>query len=182
MIGFPAAGLHGIRNLHRFAGRDSRSHFWFYVLWLFVVQQIFSAVVMAGVIVWGFGPDMDAIASPASEPVDAISAGHLAFLRSTLWALVVTVVLIVALLAASVTRRLHDSNLRGWWGLMPLPFLLFGLGAMAFIVGSTEEPSLRLFGLVFINNAVYILVLIGLVVLLCRASTPGPNRFGLPRG
>lgn len=180
MISFPQAGLHGIRNLQRFSGRDSRSHFWFYALWLFVVQQVLSAVVVAGVVIWGFTSDLDAISSPPPSPADAITTDHLAFIQAIIWSVLATVILVVLLLAASVTRRLHDSDLRGWWGLMPLPFLFFGAGAMVFIVGSAGQPSMRLFGLMFINNAIYLLALLVLVILLCRASTPGPNRFGPP--
>ena len=86
---------------------------------------------------------------------------------------------VVALLAAAVTRRLHDSGKRGWWGLVPLPFLASGLLLMPQLIAN-GEPDLGLFALLFANNLVYIASLIVLVVMLAARGNPHDNRFGPP--
>src|SRR6185312_12908248 len=39
-------------------------------------------------------------------------------------------IVLVLLLAAAVTRRLHDRDRTGLWGLMPLPFMAIGMANM----------------------------------------------------
>jgi uncharacterized membrane protein YhaH (DUF805 family) len=92
----------------------------------------------------------------------------------------VLTILAVLLLAAAVARRLHDRNLSGFWGLMPLPFLLFGLVAMprAFDAARRGVPRIDTFLLIFFNNLIYLALLGLLVFLLARRGTPGPNRYG----
>jgi uncharacterized membrane protein YhaH (DUF805 family) len=87
----------------------------------------------------------------------------------------------VGLLAAAVSRRLHDSGRRAYWGLMPLPFLLFGLTAfpaMMTQMTASGEPDLSLFFLLFFNNLLYMVALVSLIVFLALRGTTGPNRFG----
>jgi uncharacterized membrane protein YhaH (DUF805 family) len=65
--------------------------------------------------------------------------------------------LAVVLLAAAVTRRLHDRGRRGWWGLPPLPFLLVGMTAFprffnSTLAGEMTPDAMKLFGLLFANN------------------------------
>ncbi len=89
-------------------------------------------------------------------------------------------VLAVLLLAASGTRRLHDSNRRGWWGLMPLPFLaggLIGMSLLSFGLGDDSDAGTQLMALM-LNNLIYLALLGLLVVFLCLPGTRGPNRFG----
>lgn len=176
MTGFLDAGRHGLRNLLRFTGRDTRSQFWFWVLWLFIGYQLLG-VVLGVAMVFSMG---DLFVDPGAQQVvtsDTIAADHLFFFRLVLTSIIAVSVLVVSLLAAAMTRRLHDSDLRGWWGLLPLPFLLFGMGAMS-VVFLSVMPSMRLFIAGFLNNLIYLVALIVLVILLCRPSTPGPNRFG----
>ncbi|WP_241217854.1 DUF805 domain-containing protein [Sphingomonas sp. 2R-10] len=96
----------------------------------------------------------------------------------------IVALLSVLLLAAAVVRRLHDSGRRGWWGLLPLPFLATGLIAMIVVFGrvgfSPAEPDVVPFVVLFLNNILYLAALALLVVQLCRPSDPGPNRFGPP--
>lgn len=87
----------------------------------------------------------------------------------------------VGLLAAAVSRRLHDSGRRAYWGMLPLPFLLTAMILMPAMVGSfltSEQPDMGLFGLMFLNNVVYLLMLGGLVTLLVAPGDTGENRFG----
>lgn len=100
-------------------------------------------------------------------------------------ALQVAAVFTVALLAAAVTRRLHDGGRRGWWGLPPVIFLIVGLTLFprlfqSTLTGEMTPASMKLFGLIFINNLLYLASLGLLIFLLARESQPGENRFGPP--
>lgn len=95
------------------------------------------------------------------------------------------VALAVVLLAAAVTRRLHDAGLAGWWGLPTIVFLAAGVGlfprALALVMQLKEEaPSMGLFFTLFTDNGLYVLCLLGLIVLLVLDGTRGPNRYGPP--
>jgi uncharacterized membrane protein YhaH (DUF805 family) len=87
--------------------------------------------------------------------------------------------LFVVLVAAAVTRRLHDRGMHGYWGLMPLPFMAFGLAAMPKIFATWPyNPNFTLFILLFLNNLFSFAALILLIVLLAQRSSARANRFG----
>jgi uncharacterized membrane protein YhaH (DUF805 family) len=90
----------------------------------------------------------------------------------------------VVLLAAAVSRRLHDRNRTALIGLVPLVFLAMGFWLMPRLVGSfaAPQPDLRLFPLLFLNNLLYLASLVFLVVQLASPGTDGPNRFGRALG
>ena len=96
----------------------------------------------------------------------------------------VSVIALVALLAAAVARRLHDSGRSGWWGALPLPFLAFGLAAFLLLFSRSgpghAQPNFALFGLLFVNNLVYLGTLVALIVMLALPTQPQPNRYGEP--
>jgi uncharacterized membrane protein YhaH (DUF805 family) len=90
------------------------------------------------------------------------------------------VLLIAILLGAAIVRRLHDSNWRGWIALVPFGLLLNGLAMMRMLFSELlqgKEPDMRLFGLILANNLAYLISLGGLLYLLIRKGTAGPNRF-----
>ena len=87
---------------------------------------------------------------------------------------------LVVLLASAVARRLHDSGLSAFWGLLPLPFVAYSGTMFARIFSRFEAggPSLLLFASVFMSNMLYLVSVVLLILLLARRSAPGPNRFG----
>ncbi|KTE15538.1 DUF805 domain-containing protein [Sphingopyxis sp. H115] len=92
------------------------------------------------------------------------------------------------LMAAATMRRLHDSDRRGWWILLPVPFvvaavslapsLLNGWGMEATAANSVPDfgPFLKFAAL----TGAYMLSLVVLMFLLALSGTKGPNRFGDP--
>lgn len=146
---------HNLGNLTRFSGRTGPKAFWLYVAMVLIAYMAVLMIAMTA--------SIHAKAFDPSLFMGVNAAGGL---------------ISILLLAASVTRRLHDSDRRGWWGLMPLPFLAGGLIGMALMFsGSGDDLESRLMPLV-LNNMIYLGLLGVLVVLLCRRGTPGPNRFG----
>ena len=87
----------------------------------------------------------------------------------------------VALLAAAVARRLHDSGRSAKLGLMPVPFILIAAVGFPLLIKdftAAAGPSMGLFMALFFNNVLYMVALVVLIILLCQASVPGPNRVG----
>lgn len=186
--------VRGFRNIARFSGRDSRGEFWPYAGVVFALVFISFGIVMSVVMnemfagMQAFAAEHPEAATVHSSPGSysiSIDAGHpdapelnLGPFFATLASMVLAC---VGLLATAVSRRLHDSGRRAYWGLMPLPFLLFGLTAFPAMMAqmtASGEPDLSLFFLLFFNNLLYIVALVSLIVFLALRGTTGPNRFG----
>lgn len=186
--------IRGFSNLTRFSGRDRRVQFWPYAAVVLVLAFVAIGIGMGAVIGEVFR-DMQAFAaahpeattvhsSPGSYSI-SVDASHpeapipdLTGFSITLGGCVIGAIL---LLAAAVARRLHDSGRSALWGLLPVPFLLFGIGFFPVLTQSmmaAEEPDLGLFFLLFANNMIYIGALGILVVLLCLGTARGANRYG----
>lgn len=184
--------LRGFAKLARFSGRDTQRQFWIYAIVPIVAAFIGSYVVMIPMIA-GSLADMQQFAlehpeqatvrsTPTSYSIE-IEGYHPELMpdfSGVIPGMAIVLVGVIGLLAAAVTRRLHDRNRRGYWGLIPLPFLATGLFGMQKVFASfaTSEPDLRWFFLIFFNNMAYIGSIVLLVVWLARSGTPGANRYG----
>jgi uncharacterized membrane protein YhaH (DUF805 family) len=184
---------HNLAHLVRFSGRDGRRTFWPYAVAVIALDMVAMAASMLPIMADTFArmqrfaaehPDQTTVESGPGHYSITIHGNH-PELMPDMSLLCTTVAVIggvtILLLAAAVTRRLHDRRLRGWWGLLPLPFLGFGAVMMPRLFANVQSggpPDMRLFGVVFVNNALYLAALATLVVLLVGAGTMGPNRFG----
>ena len=99
-MSFVEAIKSGFRNYATFSGRATRSEYWWWTLFGFIVNIASS----------GFG--------------DAISS-------------LVTAVLLLPSIAVAV-RRMHDTDHRGWWIIVPIVNLVFSL--------QKSDPNLNRFG------------------------------------
>ena len=165
--------IRGFRSLTRFSGRDRRSQFWPYA----GVAVALTFVITGAANIWS----MSGFWAETVQVSDGAEYGLMPDLTAFFAVMAASVVAYVGLLAAAVSRRLHDLGKSARWGLMPVPFLIFGIGGMALLMNgltATSEPNLALFLLLFLNNAAYMVGLISLIVLLCLRGTAGPNRFG----
>jgi uncharacterized membrane protein YhaH (DUF805 family) len=169
----------GFAGLLRFRGRDSRARFWHYAGFVVVAAQIagLAAIVPMLARFQRFAlahPDRASIASGPgyhfveirgeAPELEAVTAGLFKVAA-------VVAAILVLLLAAAVIRRLHDGDRRGYWGLLPLPFLAAGMVLMP--RGSASFALIA-------NNLAYLYGLALLVYFLVGKGTPGPNRFGPP--
>lgn len=185
------------RGLADFNGRAGRGRFWPYAACVIALTFLGMLAVMIPVMNDFFAKAAKLAAeNPEAVTVQAGPGGYsvqvepgrpdvLPDFGLLLGGMGVVIAATVVLLAAAVSRRLHDSGLSAWLGLLPLPFLGFGLVGMAKVFASVarpEGPDMTLFLAVFLNNMAYLAALGTLVLLLCRPSTPGPNRFGRPSG
>lgn len=191
---------YNLSRLTTFGGRDPRRKFWPYAGTLVVLYMVAVSVVMMA----QMAPLMSqaqtfALAHPemtTGEPVDASQLPdevkaeglHMAHAAGDMFSVVmvansVMLVVMVLLFAAAVVRRLHDRGMSGWWGLMPVPFLTFAMVAMPKLFSDFAAPAgpgFGLFGLIFINNMLYNVVLVILIVLLAKGADPNINRYGPP--
>lgn len=107
---------HNLSNLTNFSGRDSRSTFWFYVLFLVVIQM----VITYGLSIVAGGAMMVDVFQSARGGADEAAIHHqviakmAGLIRMTMWTSALLSFLMTLLLAASFTRRLHDSGKSGW--------------------------------------------------------------------
>lgn len=160
------------KRLVEFKGREDRASFWPYAALVYGIMTAGSFVAMF--------PLMNSVTSSASLAANGMSEPAFPDVGSFFTGIMILTVVAVVLYAAAVVRRLHDGGLSGLWGLMPLPFLLFGMIRirMSFgSFGSVSQPDMNAYQMIFINNFIYILTIIALIVLLARRSDPEPNRF-----
>lgn len=191
---------HNLSRLTTFSGRDTRAQFWPYagilvvaymaVFFLVMMTQMSPLVAEAQAFALAHpeladGRPVDANQLPDSVKAESLQMAQTAgdLFGAVMLANSIILVVVAALFAAAVVRRLHDRGLSGWWGLMPLPFLLFALIAMPRVFSDFATPTgpdIGLFGLIFINNLIYNVVLVILIVFLAKRSDPGINRYGPP--
>jgi uncharacterized membrane protein YhaH (DUF805 family) len=161
-----------LKQLANFKGRERRARFWPYVGMVLVAVILISGIGMSVLMAGVFES-----APPANGET------HSDFLASMRWMFLMnalTLAAAVLLLAAAVSRRLHDSGIRGYWGLLPVPFMIVAATVMpqlfANVLGSGDV--MPWFPVLFLNNALYMATIVTLIVLLCRPTAKGPNKYG----
>lgn len=180
-----AAILYNFRNLVRFSGRETRAQFWPHAIFLFIVQTIISITIMVPFMVNVMMKSFQlAIQHPGGPPdqkaIMQMMQGTMADLQSILMiATPILTALFVILVGAAVARRLHDRNMSGYWGLMPLPFTIIGIVAMPKTFQTWPyHPDFGVFGLLMLNSLAHMGLAILLIVLLAQRGDLGANRFG----
>ena len=182
----------GFAGLLRFDGRDGRAAFWPYAVFVAFLDQVGVMAAMLPAIARIYRYILTELerarmaAGPVDQPVE--SSGHAPDLGPLVPGMVGVMTLVtaitVALLAAAVVRRLHDRDRRGYWGLLPIPFMAAGLALMPGIftgaLANPDAPEAWTFLAFVLNNFAHLATLGVLIVLLAGPGTPGPNRFGPP--
>jgi uncharacterized membrane protein YhaH (DUF805 family) len=190
---------HNLARLVSFHGRDTRALFWPYagvvffvvVFGGFVVMTAQMAPFMARMQTYAVahpdqatitsGPGRYSISIEGSDP--EITGAFIDMAHTILGAASLMIVVLVALYATAVVRRLHDGGASGLWGFLPLPFAGFALTTMPRLMesfASPKGPEIGLFFMMFFNNMAYIAALVTLVIFLAKRSDPGINRYGPP--
>lgn len=147
-----------LRQYFTFSGRASRSEYWYFFLFLFLVGIVTSFLDGA---LFGIGLDQD------PGPLNSLTS--LALLIPSL---------------AVMWRRLHDTGRTGWWvggfflaliGFVILMFMvILSVGTLAF-PPATLGSTMFLFVVMGLGFVVYC---IAMLVFLCTRGDPGPNRYG----
>ena len=145
----------GFTLVRTFEGRDTRAEFWPYCAvvlggWTAVSNVLFMVVFVVTSVM-----STDRLERP--WPFIALTA--------------VGAVVAVTLLAAAVTRRLHDRGHNGSWALVPLALACSGVVIVLILAVTFDDdtgPGLFLVG--FANNLVYFATMIVLTVQLALPS------------
>lgn len=131
-----------LANLLNFEGRDSRSTFWFYILFLFIVYFVVSMILTFA---WGgglfVGMMQDAKLNGAPDEADLqnkMMLGMAQLMRGSVWLSIVTAAVGSFLLSASFTRRLHDSGRPGWIAVL---LIVIYLASVALTIGMAHEVA-----------------------------------------
>ncbi|MFC0203109.1 DUF805 domain-containing protein [Novosphingobium soli] len=133
-----AAIRYNLANLANFKGRQGRSSFWFYILFLVVIQIAISFVISIAMT----GPMMADIFSAAQQGASEGAMQEQMFerlagmMRASAWTSAVLSLVMCALIVAAFTRRLHDSNKPGWIAALAV---LIQLAAIALQVSSIDK-------------------------------------------
>jgi uncharacterized membrane protein YhaH (DUF805 family) len=181
----------GLAGLLSFGGRSGRARFWHYAGFVILVTQLSGVAAILPVFAriqryLVEHPEQTRISSgPGHYSIEIVGAAPAMgpVMAGTVKVTALVSAIAVALLAAAVARRLHDCDRRGYWGLLPLPFLAAAMLLMPKLFGNFTRvgtPDRTLFFGLFFNNLVYLGSPALLVYLLVGKGTPGSNRFGPP--
>src|SRR5690349_16893488 len=120
-----AAIKYHFRHLTDFSGRDARQTFWYWFLFLFVVNIGVSMVATVPMMMEAMAMGFQAARSGNDAAVEAIVMERMASgMGSVVLVSLVLGVINLLLMAASMTRRIHDSGKSGLWaGVIGLLYL-----------------------------------------------------------
>lgn len=184
MAGIGASIAHNVRGLGRFSGRDTRGQFWPWAIGVFLLSTIATMMAILPILLdmlIGFQQLLHQPIDPADPYGASIEPDALLLLMPDFSRLQIPFAAInavaVLLLAAGVTRRLHDRDKAGWWGLMPVPFLAIGILLMPYSTQINPEPGPMPL-LATLNSLCSWGALIGLIFLLVGEGSQGANRYG----
>ena len=134
---------HCMANLTNFAGRDPRTTFWFFVLFLFLVQVVITTIASVPVYAALISGMVDA-ASQGVEPSSVTQdlaqdmAGDMRLISYVSMAVGAAVAL---LLLAAFVRRLHDAGFSGWIAAIPLATQAFSIAYVYSSLDQIEEVT-----------------------------------------
>jgi len=168
---------YNLRGLLNFSGRDPRRVFWIYFGSIFALTIVLYSLATIPL----FIRLIFAAKAAATIPIDTANTPDpiFHFAEMLLWVTGAVAALMIFLVAAAVTRRLHDIGRAGKWALIPVILLFIGLSGMYRSQIIEQDPGAYL-ALILLANMTYNLTLIILVIFLCLPSSLQENRFGKP--
>jgi uncharacterized membrane protein YhaH (DUF805 family) len=184
---------YALSNLTNFHGRDARQAFWYWVLAVYIASFALSLVITVPTMIGGMGGAFQAAVRNPENPaaIEAVMNDRVSgMISSTMWLSVGTSAVTLVLLAASTVRRLHDSDLSGWWALVPggvqvavLILMPAQIARMSELVAGASGTGPILapdpLGAMFTASGLLAwLPWVALIALGVRKSSEGPNRFG----
>ncbi|HEY7805920.1 MAG TPA: DUF805 domain-containing protein [Croceibacterium sp.] len=183
---------YNLSRLADFSGREDRPTFWWYVLFLVILDIVLGIIVSGPMVVGGVSSAFSAAQSGASDAeVQARVLQQMApHMVTMMWVSGGIKLLMTALVAAAFVRRLHDSNSSGWWAALAVGAQVVTLaialsmvgnieGTMAAIAssGDTSPAVLQQVEISRLSLLGWIAPLLVLVFGVLKSS-PGPNRYG----
>jgi uncharacterized membrane protein YhaH (DUF805 family) len=132
---------YNLTHLLDFRGRDARQTFWYYVLFLVVLQFLASMMMTIPIMIRIFRTVFEQ--TQAGAPPEVVQAQMQVQMGSImgdmLWVSITLGVLFAALLLAAFVRRLHDSDKSGWWAALAVAGQAAGLVVSIRVAGMMRE-------------------------------------------
>lgn len=187
-----AAIKYNLRHLMDFTGRDARQTFWYYLLFIVVLQFVFGmiAVIPSMVSIMSGAFEIASSGGGEAEMQAAMAQDIASMLTQQVWISAAASVICCALFAAAFVRRLHDAGFTGWIAVIPIATTLFSVWqsismidemiavAQATMVNADPDSAMTMQQDMSLASAVgwlgYLLV-IGFGVI---KSQDGPNKYG----
>lgn len=186
-----------LTGLARFSGRENRQPFWLWILIVYAVQMAVGMVVMFPLMMSWMGSMMQGDPHRFDGHPELVMQMMMPVMSNMMIFGAIFGIVWIVLIAAAVTRRLHDSGRSGWWAapvlalhvVMPLvyatifPKFFAAMGTMR--DGMTPEqvnaamlPAMQPMMWLSAVGMIGFVAMIALIVLLCQPGTNGPNRYG----
>jgi uncharacterized membrane protein YhaH (DUF805 family) len=164
-----------LKRYAQFSGRSTRREFWmwilFYIICVVILNIIDGALGLGGANRFGGG---------ATSAPGAVGYSYGASTRGGLLTWIFALAVFIPNIAVAV-RRLHDTDRRGWWILLPAVPYLLGLLAYFSAIARGTSASASLGGPLIVGSLLMLVGFVSGIVLLvwyCMRGTAGPNRFG----
>ena len=132
---------YNLSHLTDVSGRDARSTFWWYVLFLVIAQFLIGFLAMIPLMVSGVGSAFDAVQS-GSDPDQMqaeMFAGMADAMGTQIYVSAVISVLVMLMLFASFVRRLHDGGFTGYLAIIPFALQLLAISGSIAMVDNMKE-------------------------------------------
>ena len=162
-----------------FSGRASRSEFWFFVLFVFLLTFVVQIILT----VFFFLHFKDVFIAANAEAASSAMENTIGAAPFIIFAGFILFMLAFALPALAVaTRRLHDTGRSGWWLLLPIvPYLgailvILSIPAMG-AASEAAQAAERIFTIAMLLHMASMLCGIVIVIFYCLPGQEHPNRF-----
>lgn len=189
-----------LTGLADFSGRENRQPFWLWILIVYAAQMVIGMIIMIPLMTsWmsSMAPMMQGDPRRFDNHPELVMQMMMPMMRNMMTFAVIMSVIWLVLVAAAVTRRLHDTDRSGWWAapvyaqhvLMPLSYALFfpkffeAMGNMRDGMSPEQAnavmlPAMMPMMMLSLAGIIGFVMVIVLIVFLATDGTKGPNRFG----
>lgn len=136
-----AAIRYNLSNLANVQGRDARQTFWYYVLFLVVMQFVIGMIASIPMYISLFTGMFDAMSQGLSEEeaTRTMMLGMVDQIKTQAIVSSVLGVIVAGLFIAAFVRRLHDGGFTGWIALVPIATQIFSVVYSLSFLDKLEE-------------------------------------------
>lgn len=186
-----SAIAYNLKNLAKFSGRDGRSAFWPYFLFIVILNILVVLAVSAPTIAAALNAGIDAAGSGSTVEVEAAILERMLELTPVLaWLGIIVSALNMLLLSAAFVRRAHDSGLPGLVLLVPVGLqLLWTFFAVrqldglrdtmrAIVEAQAKGEAPKVGSGMIAQDLIGWLAILVVVAIAILKSQPGPNTYG----
>lgn len=178
-------------HLFDLSGRDARQTFWYWILFVAIVNVIVSMAVSVPMMVGAIAAGIESAKATGQAPDEAAMMQHMSGAVGQI--LIVSIIMGLAnvvLVGAAFTRRLHDSNKSAVWAIAAAVIYIFSLwlsyshasdvAALIQQAANSPDPQAAMAdqSAFAMDGLIGWVPLVMIIVFGVMKSDPGPNRYG----